>query len=84
MPTPARHANSTPAIRAQRFVSAIIKGMGPADACVHAGYKVKSRQVARASGSRLLARADVQARLTALREKASNESVLTLSRSAST
>src|SRR3954467_6075872 len=78
MPTPARHANSTPAIRGQRFVTAIMKGVGPADAYVHAGYKVKSRAVARASGSRLLARADIQARLTALRERANNESVLSL------
>lgn len=60
-------------LRLQRFIGAVLNGMGPADAYLHAGYKPKNRRGARAAGSRMLARPDVQQRLLVLREQAKGE-----------
>ncbi len=78
MPALAQHPSSTVVLRQERFVTGLICGMVPADAYMYAGYKPKDRNGARAAGSRMLAREDVQQRLMELRQLAKTADVLTL------
>lgn len=78
MPKPGKSAYNAAALRMEAFVCAIIEGMSPKDAYKKAGYAPKSERVAVACASKMLARADVQARIEQLRKASTVASVLTL------
>lgn len=78
MPRAGNFPYNIPELRLQRFILAVSQSESPADAYQKAGYKPKSRRVAVACASRLLARDDVQRRIAELRHQAHLDGLLTL------
>lgn len=62
----------------ERFCQLIAQGKNQTDAYIEAGYKCKGPEVARANASRLIANANIAARLAALRSEAAQEAQIDL------
>ena len=62
----------------ERFCQLIVQGKNQTDAYMEAGYKVKGPEVARANASRLLANANIEARIAELRAMSVDDTLVTL------
>jgi hypothetical protein len=78
MPRAGNFPYNTPELRLQRFVIGVAQGLAPGDSYIEAGYNPKSRRVAVACASRMLARDDVQQRLHQLRKMVQADSLLSI------